>query len=354
VLLSVDPAYVGATGAARLLDMAVRTFAAGPDGVDIDDLTRALARARADGLRPRAIYLVPDFANPTGVRLPLHLRCELLALAAREDVLVLEDNPYGLFPLGAERLPTLKALDTERRVVYLGSLSKSVFPGGRVGFAVADQLVDDGLRLADHLGRLKSMLTVNTSPLAQAVVGGALLEHGCSLRRARAREAEVYRRGMTRLLDGLARRFPAPSPVTWTAPAGGFFVVVTVPFDVTDAHLEMSAGVHQVLWTPLHHFYRRAARCGSCGCRAVRSVTTTSTGPWTGSRRSSPRRGGTRPRRRPAPRRPTGRTRGEAAGPRPAVRRSCGAARRGRHRRADRAGRRRHRPGNGWWHPVPA
>ncbi|MEV5176586.1 PLP-dependent aminotransferase family protein [Streptomyces flaveolus] len=254
-LLSVSPAYVGVTGAARLLDMTVRTFTAGPHGVDIADLARRIARTRAEGLRPRAVYLVPDFANPTGARLPLSLRHELLALAEREDLLVLEDNPYGLFPLGDERLPTLKALDPSRRVIYLGSLSKTVFPGTRVGFAVADQLVDDGSYLADHLARVKSMLTVNTSPVAQAVVGGALLEHDCSLVHATVREAETYRHGLTRLLDGLARRFPRPSPVTWSAPAGGFFVVVTVPFDVTEADVELSARDHGVLWTPLHHFY---------------------------------------------------------------------------------------------------
>ncbi|MCX4409544.1 MULTISPECIES: PLP-dependent aminotransferase family protein [unclassified Streptomyces] len=259
VLLAVTPAYVGATGAARLLDMPVRTVADGPEGVDLADLARRVSQTRAEGLRPRALYLVPDFANPTGTRVPLHVRRAVLDLAEREDLLVLEDNPYGLFPLDGERLPTLKALDARRRVVYLGSLSKSVFPGTRVGFVVADQIVRNGalppLYLADHLARAKSMLTVNTSPLAQAVVGGRLLEYGCSLQRATAREAEVYQRGLTRLLDGLARRFPGPSLVTWNRPAGGFFVVVTVPFDVTNAQVERSARAHRVLWTPLHHFY---------------------------------------------------------------------------------------------------
>ncbi|QFZ79124.1 aminotransferase class I/II-fold pyridoxal phosphate-dependent enzyme [Streptomyces fagopyri] len=259
VLLAVTPAYVGATGAARLLDMPVHPVAGGPGGVDTDDLVRHIRAARGAGLRPRACYLVPDFANPSGVRIPLDLRHELLDIARREDILLLEDNPYGLFPLKGERLPTLKALDTARSVVYLGSLSKTVFPGTRVGYVMADQLVADGaggsVRLADHLARVKSMITVNTSPLAQAVVGGRLLEHGCSLERANAREAVFYRRGLERLSDGLARRFPAPCPVTWNAPDGGFFVVVSVPFEVTDALLERSAREHRVLWTPLHPFY---------------------------------------------------------------------------------------------------
>ncbi|SEN18767.1 aminotransferase-like domain-containing protein [Actinacidiphila rubida] len=259
VLLAVDPVYVGVTGAARLLDLPVHPVAGGTDGVDLGDLRRRIHRARAAGQRPRACYLVPDFANPTGLRLSLATRLALLDLAEQEDVLLLEDNPYGLFPLEGQRLPTLKALDTNRRVVHLGSLSKSVFPGVRIGFAVADQQVRQGpgdrVLFADLLAKAKSMVTVNTAPLSQAVAGGWLLEHGCSLARATQDVREVYRRNLRQLVDGLAARFPAPSPVTWNTPDGGFFVVVDVPFEVTDATLEYSAARHGVLWTPLHHFY---------------------------------------------------------------------------------------------------
>jgi (S)-3,5-dihydroxyphenylglycine transaminase len=259
VLLAVTPAYVGVTGAARLLDLPVHPVAEGPDGVDLDDLRRRIHRARAAGLRPRALYVVPDHANPSGIRMPEPVRRDLLDLAEREDILVLEDNPYGLFPRRGHRLPTLKALDTGRRVVHLGSLAKTVFPGVRIGYAVADQPVESGPYLADLLAKAKSMVTVNTSPIAQAVAGGRLLEHGCSLVRANERESAVYRQGLDRILDGLARRFPASSGVSWNSPEGGFFVVVTVPFDVTDEVLERSARDHRVLWTPLHHFYDATA-----------------------------------------------------------------------------------------------
>ncbi|MEU2742273.1 PLP-dependent aminotransferase family protein [Streptomyces sp. NPDC007095] len=264
ILLAVDPVYVGVTGAARLLDMPVHPVAGGAEGIDLADLRRAIRDARAAGLRPRACYLVPDFANPSGLRLPLPLRRALLELADEEGILLLEDNPYGLFPLGEERLPTLKALDTRRRVVYLGSLAKTVFPGVRIGFAVADQRVagEPGNRayLADLLAKAKSMLTVNTSPVAQAVAGGRLLEHGCSLVRATEHVREVYQENLRRLLHRLAVRFPAASSVTWNSPQGGFFVVVTVPFDVTDDLLEISARDHRVLWTPLSHFYEGRPR----------------------------------------------------------------------------------------------
>ncbi|HEU5469105.1 MAG TPA: PLP-dependent aminotransferase family protein [Actinophytocola sp.] len=261
VLLAVSPTYVGLTGAARLADLPVRPVATGTGGIDLDDLVGTIRRERAAGRRPRACYVMPDFANPSGLSMDVPTRRRLLEVARAENILLLEDNPYGLFHGDSDRMCTLKAMDEWRRVVYLGSFAKTALPGARIGFVVADQRVagTDGL-FADQLSKIKSMLTVNTSALAQAVVGGKLLEHHGSLAKANVREREVYARNMRRLLDGLAGRFPNPanggSPkVTWTGPAGGFFVVVTVPFVVNDELLERSARDYGVLWTPMHHFY---------------------------------------------------------------------------------------------------
>ncbi|MEU3456937.1 PLP-dependent aminotransferase family protein [Micromonospora sp. NPDC006766] len=260
VLFAVAPTYVGLTGAARLVDLPVRPVAGGPAGIDLTDLREQLRRARAEGLRPRACYVMPDFANPSGVSMDPAQRRRLLDLAVDEDLLLIEDNPYGLFPAtGTERRPTLKALDTHRRVVYLGSFAKTVLPGARVGYVVADQRVagSDGTvgPLADQLAKIKSMVTVNTSPIAQAVIGGALLAHDCSLVAANVRERAAYARNLRHLIDGLARRFGPDGPVRWNVPAGGFFVVVTVPFNVDDALLHRSAREYGVLWTPMAHFY---------------------------------------------------------------------------------------------------
>ncbi len=262
VLFAVAPTYVGLTGAARLADLPVWPVRSGPAGIDLDDLSAQADRARAAGLRPRACYVMPDFANPTGVSLTVPFRQRLLDRAAQEGLLLLEDNPYGMFHDG-EPVPTLKALDTRRQVVYLGSYAKTGFPGARIGYAVADQRVTGGRGgsglLADELSKIKSMLTVNTSPLAQAVVGGKLLDHGCCLARANARETAVYVRNLRHVLDGLTGRFPpaaaAADRVTWNAPRGGFFVVLTLPCAADDQLLEYSARTHGVLWTPMRHFY---------------------------------------------------------------------------------------------------
>src|SRR5256714_13893375 len=165
-------------GAAGLVDVPVVPVPETGAGIVRAEVARVARAVRAQGRRPRALYLVPNFANPSGVSLSTAARRDLLAVAADQDLLILEDDPYGLFPLAAEGRPSLKALDTGQRVIYLGSFAKSVFPGARVGFLVADPTVVDaaGRRtlLAEELSAVKSMLTVNTSPIAQAVIGGFL------------------------------------------------------------------------------------------------------------------------------------------------------------------------------------
>jgi len=272
VLLAVSPSYVGLTGAALLADMPVWPVRGGPDGIDLDDMAGQARRASAQGLRPRACYVMPDFANPSGVSMTVPTRLKLLDVAAKEGILLIEDNPYGTFHSGPH-LPTLKALDRTRQVIYLGSFAKVGFPAARVGFAIADQRVSDekgGVSLlADYLSMIKSMLTVNTPAVSQAVIAGKLLLSGFSLAKANDRETATYLANMRQLLAGLARRFPGSgdrdSQVSWNSPTGGFFVVVTLPFAADDELMEYSAREHGVLWTPMSHFY-----AGSGGLRQAR------------------------------------------------------------------------------------
>jgi (S)-3,5-dihydroxyphenylglycine transaminase len=265
VILAPAPTYVGFLGAARLMDMPVLPVAEGTGGIDVDDLVVQVGRARQRGLRPRACYVVPDFANPSGLSMSLADRRRLLDVAEREDVLIIEDNPYSLFNADGRRLPSLKSLDTARRVVHVGSFAKTAFPGARVGYVVADQPVldaeaGDGPLLADQLAKLKSMLTLNTSTISQAVIGGKLLANDCSMTRATGREAEIYRRNLAAVLAGLDRHFLAPDDgsrprTTWNVPGGGMFAVLSLPFEADAAMLEYSASRFGVLWTPMRYFY---------------------------------------------------------------------------------------------------
>jgi len=253
VLLAPAPTYVGLTGAALLTDMPVRPVRSTGNGIDPDDLVLQLKRADEQGKRVRACYVTPNFANPTGTSMDLAARHRLLEVAEAHGILLLEDNAYGLF--GAERLPTLKALDRSGTVVYIGSFAKTGMPGARVGYAVADQRLPCGGLLADQLSKLKGMLTVNTSPIAQAVIGGKLLLNDFSLTRANARETAIYQRNLRLTLGELDRRLGGCPGVRWNTPTGGFFVTVTVPFVVDDDLLATAARDHGVLFTPMHHFY---------------------------------------------------------------------------------------------------
>ncbi|WP_034091398.1 PLP-dependent aminotransferase family protein [Streptacidiphilus albus] len=264
VLLVSAPCYVGVTGAARLLDLTVVPVPEGPLGGPEPEAVAAAARAvRAGGGRPRALYVVPDFANPSGASMPVPARSRLLEVAAEEGLLVIEDNPYGFFAREPGERPTLKRLDRDRRVVYLGSFAKTCFPGARLGYVVADQevLAADGRRslLADELAKLKSMTTVNTPALSQAVIGGMLLRNDCRLRRANARATAFYAANMDTLLQALERHFPEPLRtrlgIRWNRPEGGFFAVLEVPFAADTAALERCARDHGVLWTPMGDFY---------------------------------------------------------------------------------------------------
>jgi (S)-3,5-dihydroxyphenylglycine transaminase len=261
VLLVSSPCYVGISGAARLLDIEMIAVPERDDGLCCADVDAAILAARARGLRPRACYVVPDHANPSGVTMPADTRFELLELAARRDVLLLEDSPYRLVS-PEPRLPTLKSLDRQRRVVHLGSFSKTAFPGARVGFVIADQRVVDAVGqtslLADELAKIKSMVTVNTSPLSQAVVAGMLLACGGRMSEFNAAPTAHYTDAMRSALQQLDACLPLARRtalgVDWNHPSGGFFLTVRVPFPADNDALRRSAEDFGVIWTPLSYF----------------------------------------------------------------------------------------------------
>jgi (S)-3,5-dihydroxyphenylglycine transaminase len=137
-----------------------------------------------------------------------------------------------------------------------------------VGFLVADQTVVSatGHRslLADELSTVKSMITVNTSPIAQAVIGGVLVSCGYSLRAANREKIAFYRRNLRALLAALERHMTGPA-ITWNSPSGGFFAVLGVPVRADEKLLELSARDYGVLWTPMSFFYT-----GGGGSQAIR------------------------------------------------------------------------------------
>lgn len=258
VLAVANPCFVGITGAARLLDIETTAIGETPNGIDIDALAVACRDARQAGKRVRACYVAPDHSNPGGSRMPLAHRHRLLELAEREDFLVLEDNAYAFTSASDDALPPLKALDEARRVVHIGTFAKVCFPGARVGYVVADQAVGRGGKLlADELAAIKSMVTVNTSPLCQAVIAGMLLDNGGSLAALSRRKTLLYQRNLTALVDALDTLLgdARSARFDWNRPEGGFFVRMRLPIRVDLDLLETSAAKYGVLWTPMAQFF---------------------------------------------------------------------------------------------------
>jgi len=263
VIAVVNPCFAGIAGAARLLNVPLLPVQECGDDLDWEQLETALRAEREAGRRVRGLYVAPDFSNPSGAVLGLEARRRLLALAQREDLLLLEDNAYAFTAADGSGIPSLKSLDSDRRVVYLNTCAKICLPGARVGFVVADQIVVDAAgrrsRLADELATLKSMVTVNTSPIAQAFVGALLLEAGGSLAELARDKAARYRSNLRHLLGALERELtPQPGEVrrvSWNRPAGGFFVSMKLPVAADADLLAHCAAVHGVLWTPMRFFH---------------------------------------------------------------------------------------------------
>ncbi len=262
VFLVSSPCYVGITGAAKLLDIDVTEVEERENGFRCADLDAAIRAELARGRRPRAFYVVPDHSNPTGTTMPMETRHELLELASRHDILIVEDSPYRMVS-PAPHLPALKSLDQQRRVIHLGSFSKTAFPGARVGFVVADQLVTGAAGhvslLADALVKIKSMVTVNTPPVSQAVIAGMLLTCHGRVSELNVEAAAYYANAMKATLRRLDQCFPAERRaalgVRWNEPEGGFFLTMRVPFTAGNKELTRSAEDFGVIWTPMSYFY---------------------------------------------------------------------------------------------------
>ncbi|QBG83810.1 PLP-dependent aminotransferase family protein [Xanthomonas oryzae] len=261
VLAVVQPCFVGAMGAARALDIPLLGIDERDGRVDLEQLHRACTELHAQGRRVRALYVAPDISNPSGSLLDREQRQALLDAADAHDFWLLEDNTYGFTVPHAQSVPSLKAMDRKGRVIHMGTFAKIALPGIRVGFVIANQRVAGRppRLLADALATLKSMLTVNTSPVCQAIAAGMLLRSGGSLAALGAERAAFYQGKLACLLAALERELgdlaAAHPALRWNRPTGGFFVCLQLGVQVDADLLELSARDHGVLWTPMRMFY---------------------------------------------------------------------------------------------------
>jgi (S)-3,5-dihydroxyphenylglycine transaminase len=248
-VVTLDPTYVGLTGAAMAAGVpiyAVRTESCPASGIQ-----EGIIAAQRDGHAPIAIYLVPDFDNPSGHLLDLSQRTDVLNIAERYDAIVFEDAAYRVFSYGSTREPSLLSLDRSGRVFYLGTFSKMFLPGVRVGFSAGKPRGREALA---EIASLKSFTSVTTSPIAQAIVGGFLIDVDCRVLDWNAPRIAFCRANRDAVLDALKTELGAFEDISWTVPTGGFFVVVRIPFEFDAADASDAAERYGVIVTPMTLF----------------------------------------------------------------------------------------------------
>src|SRR5215208_373028 len=226
VVIAEGPTYPGAVPVFSAYQADVVQVEMDSDGMRIDLLEATLDRLERDGRRPKFVYTVPSFQNPAGVTLSAPRRRRLVEVARERELLVLEDNPYGLLRFEGEQPETLYSLDGGLYVMYLGTFSKTLSPGIRLGWVAAPAPVLEKINLG------KQAADLCTSTLSQLMVQ-AYFEQG-RWRDYVASLVDLYRGRRDTMLDALAEHFPPQAE--WTRPAGGLFVWVTLPefIDTTD------------------------------------------------------------------------------------------------------------------------
>ncbi|MDQ3030434.1 MAG: PLP-dependent aminotransferase family protein, partial [Actinomycetota bacterium] len=244
VVLAEGPSYVGALGAFASYQAEVLHVAMDDEGMDPAALEAELHRLAAAGRSAKFLYTIPNHQNPAGSSMSMPRREQVVALAESHDLLIVEDNPYGLLDFKGELRPALRSLAPDR-VLYVGTLSKILSPGLRIGWVAAAGPVRDKLVL------LKEAADLCQSNLTQHVAQRWFATQPW-LRQVEAFR-DVYRRRCSALLDELAASFPPGC--SWTAPTGGLFVWVRLPDGVDARQLLPKALSARVAYVPGAGFY---------------------------------------------------------------------------------------------------
>jgi 2-aminoadipate transaminase len=256
VIVAEAPTYPGAIPTFGAYQADVVQIEMDADGMPIDELESTLDRLQTEGRRPKFIYTIPNFQNPGGVTMSLPRRRRLVEVARERELLILEDNPYGLLRYEGQALPTLYSLDaslgsmndegpptrdgvSSDLVIYLGTFSKILSPGLRLGWSVAPRAVLEKLNLGKQGADLCS------SPITQLFVAAYFAERTADGRPAWLdyveRLRDLYRRRRDVMLESLSEHFSGRA--SWTKPEGGLFIWATLDGADTTDLMARSEGV---------------------------------------------------------------------------------------------------------------
>ena len=244
VVLVEAPSYVGALGTFFQYEASVVHVETDENGVVPESLRQAIKTLRYQGRRIKFLYLIPNYQNPSGVLLPSARRTEILDICRSEKIFIVEDNPYGLLGFDRPSPNAMRAEDSEN-VIYLGSFSKTIVPGFRVGWALVPQALREKLVIASE----SSILC--PSNFSQMAISSYLADQ--PWRDQIANFCQLYKVRRDAMLESLDSYFPKSA--TWTKPQGGFYVWVTLPNEIDTKAMMPCAIVAKVAYVPGTAFY---------------------------------------------------------------------------------------------------
>lgn len=249
-ILCEGPTYAGALNAFAAYRPRILHIPMDRAGMIPSAAREGLKKARKQGIQVKFIYTVPNFQNPAGVTMAAGRRRELLQIAREYDLIIIEDNPYGMLRFEGEPLPSLSAIEKEEeggvdRVVYLGTFSKIFAPGVRLGWVHAQP----GILHKINVGKQGADLC--SSNLSQMMIS-SYFQHA-DWRGYVKRLTEVYRERRNAMLDAMAEFMP--KEVHWTHPEGGLFVWATMPSYLDATNMLPRAISRNVAYVPGEGFY---------------------------------------------------------------------------------------------------
>jgi 2-aminoadipate transaminase len=247
VIFCEAPTYLAALQAFTLFQAEKVGIPLDEDGMNLDRLEEAIETTKRAGKTMKAIYVIPDFQNPTGISMSFAKRRRLLEIARREDLLVIEDDPYGQLRFAGEALPSIRSLDTDGRVILLMTFSKVLSAGLRLAVLVADQ------QHMDVLVRMKQACDLCTSKLTQHMAARYIKEYGMEQHLEAVRQ--IYRVKRDAMIAALERYMPADEGITWTHPEGGLFLWVRLPKEIDTEAMFPRAIEHKVAYVVGSAFY---------------------------------------------------------------------------------------------------
>ncbi|GAB3794910.1 PLP-dependent aminotransferase family protein [Humibacter antri] len=243
LVLAEGPSYVTALVIFKSYQAEVDHVPSDEHGLIPDALRQHIANARAVGRRIKFLYTIPTFHNPAGVTLTWERRLEILEICRENGILVLEDNPYGLLYFEQKPPAAMRSID-EEGVVYLGTFSKTLAPGFRVGWALAPHAIREKLILANEAAVL------SPSSFTQLVISQYLSE--ADWRGQIDTFRGVYRERKQAMISALEEHLPE---LGWTNPNGGFYVWLTLPESLDSKAMLPRAVTELVAYTPGTAFY---------------------------------------------------------------------------------------------------